>query len=42
MPGARSQVLVNQLVTGVDTTIARPPPLRLRRPMTLRPGTSWR
>src|SRR5580704_17804711 len=42
MPGARSQVLVNQLVTGVDTTIERPPPLRLRRPMTLRPGTSWR
>ena len=30
MPGARSQVLVNQLVTGVDTTIARPPAPRSR------------
>src|SRR5262249_62080387 len=41
MAGRGWQVLVNQLVTGVEMTIARPVP-RSRRPTTLWPATSWR
>ena len=41
MPGPRSQLLVNQLVTGVEIASQRPLP-RSSRPTTLRPGTSRR
>lgn len=39
IPGARSPVLVNQLLTGVDTTTVRAEP-RSSRPITFLPGTS--